>query len=278
MPDDLRAAVLACTADADLARNAACIRAGLDTAAGAGATLLLTPECALCGYPGGGRSDLDQLDAARLAGLEADLAAHARRLGLTLVLGTASRAAAPVPGLPPWTNDAVVLGGGDPGLRYRKRCLTPLDARHFQPGDERQPVPILNHAGWRLGLSICFELRFGDCWAAQALAGADAFLSLAHMAGEDADPPTKRRILPALYSARAAEWATPLLLASTAAADRWLESGSWDARGVPGPSCAAGVLVVSLRHRSRFDPWYAHLHASALRRAALAGAVAAAPR
>ena len=88
------------------------------------------------------------------------------------------------------------------------------------------------------------------------------------MAGPDVDPGTKVQVIPALYSARAAEWATPLVLANTAADDRWLDSGAWDARGVRVAHQSAGLLVTTLMPRTQFAPWYGDLRHLALRRTA----------
>ena len=105
----------------------------------------------------------------------------------------------------------------------------------------------------------------------QAKAGVDAFLSIAHMAGTDGDPGTKAEVIPNLYSARAAEWATPLLLANTAAPDRWVDSGHWDARGVRVATKAEGLLLTTLQPRSTLSPWYSDLRVESLRRAQRVG-------
>ncbi|MBA3936973.1 MAG: carbon-nitrogen hydrolase family protein [Planctomycetes bacterium] len=260
----LPVAVLAFTAQADLVANAAAIRQGLAQAAAAGAQLLLTPECALTGYPGAAREGLAGINWCQAADLEESLEEEAVRRGVTLVLGTAAPVAA-ADGARPMliANEAVVIGAEARPLRYRKRALTPLDTRHFVPGGQ----PCTFHcAGWTLGLAICYELRFGALWAELAALEVDAFVTIAHMAGNDVDPGTKQQVIPALYSARAAEWATPLLLANTAAPDRWLDSGLWDARGVRVSAQAEGLLLATLRPRDALDPWYMGLRSEALKR------------
>ncbi len=260
----LPVAVLAFTAQADLAANAAAIRRGLAQAAAAGAQLLLTPECALTGYPGAARDGLAGVSWCQAADLEESLAEEAVRRGVTLVLGTAAPVATADGGQPMLiANEAVVLGAEARPLRYRKRALTPFDTRHFVPGAQ----PCTFHcAGWKLGLAICYELRFGSLWAELAALEVDAFVTIAHMAGNDVDPGTKQHVIPALYSARAAEWATPLLLANTAATDRWLDSALWDARGVRVAAQAEGLLLATLQPRGALDPWYTGLRSEALRR------------
>jgi predicted amidohydrolase len=258
--DPLPVAAFAFTASDDIGANAKVLRAAVAEAGRVGAKLLLTPECALVGYPGAACAGLAGVDWCRVGDEEDVLELAARQAGLTLVLGTAGPFRDPTT----FSNDALVLNAGPQPLRYRKRCLTPGDTRHFIPGEER--VCTFAIAGWTIGLTICYELRFGTVWAEQARAGVDAFATIAHMAGPDVDPGTKAAVIPALYSARAAEWATPLLLANTAAPDRWLDSGVWDARGMRTATAAEGLVTTVLKPRSSFDPWYAGLRTEALRR------------
>jgi predicted amidohydrolase len=255
-PAPLRVAALAFTATGDLAANAARIREGIAEAAAAGARLLLTPECSLPGYPSAARGDLAGLDGCALGEAEDTLALAAERAGILLVLGTVGR-------LDDGSSNELLAAGAIAPRRYRKLCLTPTDRKHFVPGHE---AVVVEHAGWRLGLAICYDLRFPDVWLALAAAGADAFIVGAHMAGPDPDPGTKGAVIPALCAARAAETATPLLFGNTAAPDRYLDSGCWDARGIRVATRAEGLMVSDLRHRDELDPWYAGLRATALER------------
>jgi predicted amidohydrolase len=246
MPAPLTVACLAFAASADVAANARRIRAAIDEAASAGARVLLTPECALSGYPGAVRDGFADLSPCALAEHEDVLALAAERRRLLLVLGTAGQTP------DGWTNDALCCGAVS-AVRHRKRALTPGDRRHFTPG--RSPT-TLTLDGWRLAVSICYEVRFPELWD-----DCDGQLAIAHMAGGDPDPGTKAEVVPALYAARAAEWAAPLALANTATPDRWLDSGLWDARGRRTASQAEGLLVGKLVHRETLDPWYAGLAA-----------------
>jgi len=259
--DPLPVAAFAFTATDDIGANAKRLQAAVADAGRAGAKVLLTPECSLIGYPSAARSDLAAVDWCRVGDEEDVLELAARKAGLVLVLGTACA----FNDTTSFSNDALVLNAGPTPLRYRKRALTPSDTTFFIPGDEQQPATI-SVAGWTLGLTICYEVRFGAIWASQAKAGVDAFLSIAHMAGPDVDPGTKAEIIPNLYSARAGEWATPLLLANTAASDRWVDSGQWDARGVRVATKAEGLLLTTLQPRSTLAPWYSDLRREALRR------------
>ena len=240
----LRVGCWSFTASADVQANAAAIRCGITAAAAAGVRVLLTPECALTGYPGAVRTGLSDLASCALIDQEERLLAEADRSGVVLVLGTAAS-----DGNSSWTNDAVTLGG-----RYRKRCLTPGDTVFFIPGSSPTTIVV---DGWRLGVAICYDLRFPDIWRDLARLNVDANLVIAHMAGIDNDPGTKAAVIPAFCSVRAAETATPLIFANTAATDRWVDSSAWDARGMQIASMAEGLLVVDVQPRTDFAPWYA---------------------
>lgn len=255
MPEPLKAACWSFTATDSVADNRARIAEGLAAASDAGAAVLLTPECALVGYPGAARADLAGIDWEEVRAAEDELAAQARESGLVLVLGTASDGARGA------TNDALACGHMAAEARYRKRSLTPADKRPFAPGAE--PV-LVTRAGWRLGLAVCYDVRFPRVFAELARAGADAFLVIAHMAGPDPDPGTKEQVIPAHIAGRAAEWATPLVLCNTTAADRWLNSGHWDARGVRVADRAEGLLVTTLEPRESLDPWYSTVRQDSL--------------
>ena len=259
--DPLPVATFAFTATDDIGANAKRLQMAVADAGRAGAKILLTPECSLIGYPSAARADLSAVDWCRVGDEEDVLEIAARKAGIVLVLGSACA----FKDTAHFSNDALVLNAGPTPLRYRKRALTPSDTKFFIPGDENQPATI-SVAGWKLGLSICYELRFGALWMQQAKTGVDAFLSIAHMAGPDIDPGTKAEVIPNLYSARAAEWATPLLLANTSAPDRWVDSGHWDARGVRVATQAEGLLLTTLQPRSTWSPWYSDLRAQSLRR------------
>ncbi len=258
--DPLPVAAMAFTATADVRANANAIAVALARAAADGARVLLTPECALTGYPSAARDDTVDLDWRLVAAREAELQDIARGLGLLLVLGTISNGTLGSGGR--CTNDAL-CGGAIPAQRYAKQCLTPTDVAHFAPGGQGC---VVSFAGWRLGIAICYDLRFPDVWMSLAEAGADAHLAIAHMAGPDPDPGTKGAVIPALCAARAAETATPLVFCNTAAADRYLDSGAWDARGLRVATRADGLMTTTLTHRDALDRWYTGLRATALAR------------
>lgn len=252
-------ALLPFTAHGDPRANAARIRAGIVAAAQVGARVLLTPECGLPGYPSAAQANLAGVDWGLIADLEDELARVAEQHGILLVTGSAA------PGEGGCTNDALMCGAVAP-VRYRKQCLTPTDRQHFVAGSAAVTVEF---AGWRLGVAICYDLRFIDVFMRLAQAGADAFLVIAHMAGPDPDPGTKAALIPQLCATRAAELATPLAFCNTAAGNRYCDSAVWDARGMRVATAAEGLFTATLAPRETFDPWYANLRHEALTRWAL---------
>ncbi len=254
--DPVTVAAWGFSAGADVAENARAIALGLEEAAAAQARILLTPECALTGYPGAARDGLLGLDWEAVASEERRLAALARERGILLVLGSVERDAGAA-------YNVALACGALPGTRYRKRCLIPQERAVFAPG---QAPALIDHRGWRWGLGICFDLRFPDPWLELAAAGADAFLVIAHMAGADPDPGTKATLIPQLCAVRAAETATPLVLCNTSAPDRHCPSLSCDARGIRAASRPQGLLVAQVTHRRGLDPWYQGLHDAAVAR------------
>lgn len=252
----LPVAALAMTAVAEIGTNEAVIACAIDQAADAGARLLLTPECALCGWPPAVGVAPPALDHAAQDRARSRLAEQARARDLVLVLGMV------VAGDHGWTNSLVATGAGTEAI-HAKRALVPSERPHFRPGDTATVVTV---DGWRLALAICYEVRFAPLFTAAVAAGADAVLLAAHLAGPDPDPGTKAAVIPAFCSVRAAEGATPLLLANTAADDRWLDSGAWDCRGRRIAKRATGLLTTTLHHRREAGPWYDGLRRDGLAR------------
>ena len=175
--------VSGCVVEANLERA----RELLARAAEAGAELAVLPEyfCLL------GRQDTDKLSAQEAPGhgpIQRALSDAARELGLWIVGGTLPLREAPGPG---------------PAARVRNTCLV-LDPRgatvgrydkihlfRFDNGRERFDESRVLDAGgepalfelpsrdghvWRVGLSVCYDLRFPELYRAYAAQGADLLL------------------------------------------------------------------------------------------------------
>ncbi len=154
---------------ADPAANLKEILAQMERAAQAGAQLILFPECATTGYA------LTRAELARLAQpipgpLTDPIQDACRRLGILAAVGTLERGE---DGLP--YNSAALLGPQGPLAVYRKTHLPHLGLdRYVEPGGALLP-PCQTELG-RLGLLICYDLRFPEPTRILALQGAQVLL------------------------------------------------------------------------------------------------------
>jgi predicted amidohydrolase len=148
--------------DANLAR----IERAISAAAAEGAALVVVPECAVTGYC------FDTIDEALAVArratpvAEARLSDLARQLGVGIIAGTLEAEGSAV------ANTALVLGGDGSRARYVKTHLPFLGVDRFAtPGTE--PPPVTELAGMRVGVLICYDLRFPEAARICALEGAD---------------------------------------------------------------------------------------------------------
>ena len=146
-------------------RNFETCLARLDEAAAAGATLLVLPECAIPGYMFGSAEEA-MAYAEEVPGPSTEaLESACRRLGMHVACGLLERDGDAL-------HNAAVLIGPD-GLigTYRKSHLPFLGVdRLVVPGDE---LPVWDTALGRIGVEICYDLRFPEVTRALALQGAD---------------------------------------------------------------------------------------------------------
>jgi predicted amidohydrolase len=130
-------------------------------------SLVVLPECALSGYV------FDDLESARsaavpLSGPEiAELADHCMRLGVYCVVGFLEDADGVV------YNTAVLLGPEGPVGSYRKSHLPYLGVDRFCARANVAQPPIFDTGIGRIGLAVCYDIRFPEWTRALALAGAD---------------------------------------------------------------------------------------------------------
>lgn len=143
-------------------------------AADLGAELVVFPECALTGY--GYRSERDaRADAETVPGpATARLTEVAAETGTLVAVGMIERAGDAI------FNAAALIGPDGVVGTYRKSHL-PFEAvdRFVSPGDLGLPI-FETHLG-RLGMLICYDLRFPEPARVMALSGAQIVLNLTNL-------------------------------------------------------------------------------------------------
>lgn len=190
-------------------RNLATCVARMEEAAAAGAQLLVLPECAIPGYMFDSGDEAlpfaEEIPGPSTEALERECA----RLGLHVVCGLLERDGDAL-------RNAAVLVGPD-GLigTYRKTHLPFLGVDRFVvPGDA---LPVFDTPLGRIGIEICYDLRFPEVTRSLALQGAD-------MVAHPTNFPMAAKIQTELITvARAAENRIYLLTANRCGKERWGE-------------------------------------------------------
>jgi predicted amidohydrolase len=174
VPDSLRVACIQLTAGADKAANLEQAERLVTRAASLGAELIVLPEkWNLVGDAEvlhAGAETLEQGESVRA------MSAWAKRCGVVLVGGSIAERRE---GREKLSNTSLVFdAGGKLIARYRKLHLFDVEiagqvyreSASEEPGDE---VVLTEAGGWKIGLTICYDLRFPELYRLLALAGAE---------------------------------------------------------------------------------------------------------
>jgi predicted amidohydrolase len=198
---------------AEKERNLEACLARLDAAAAEGAELLVLPECALPGYMFESAEEA-LLFAEEIPGPSTEtLERESRRLGMHVVCGLLERDGDAL------RNSAVLVGPDGLVGTYRKTHLPFLGVDRFVvPGDE---LNVYDTPLGRIGVEICYDLRFPEVTRTLALKGADI---VAH----PTNFPMAAKLQTELITvARAAENRIYLLTANRVGKERWGEFCGW---------------------------------------------------
>ena len=197
----------------EVERNLETCLSRLAEAAGAGAELIVLPECAIPGYMFDSAAEALEF-AEEIPGPSTEaLAEECRRLGIHVVCGLLERDGDRL------HNAAVLVGPNGLIGTYRKTHLPYLGVDRFAvPGDE---LRVFDTPLGRIGLEICYDLRFPEATRTLALQGADI---VAHPTAF----PVEARIQTELITvARAAENRIYLLTANRVGKERRGEFCGW---------------------------------------------------
>lgn len=151
----------------DVEANLARIEAAMRDAARQGATLLVTPELAIPGYGAG--DAMAALAEAPEGASWRRLAAMSRETRIAVIAGFAERDGGAV------YNSALFVDGDKPPKVYRKSHLYGAYERSlFKP--EAPASCLIDHAGMKFGVLICYDVEFPENVRRLAVAGAEAVL------------------------------------------------------------------------------------------------------
>lgn len=178
-PSELRVTVVQMGATHDTQENLSGILSAIKTAAADGSQLIVFPECILSGYMYQSLEEVQAhavgLDSVEIRTVGKACAEH----GVHVVLGLLEAGAAGTV-----HNSAVMFdSSGDIVTCYRKVHLPFLGADRFVT-EGTFPSPIVTTPFGRVGIGICYDLRFPESARAMALSGADIIVQPSTMPHE----------------------------------------------------------------------------------------------
>ena len=221
----------------DLARNLDHIKQGIQQAASQGVELLAFPECALTGYPPLFIPSPSQVDTSAITQAYHELQDLAVVHHMHLVIGTILQEEDHI------FNSALLFSPDGTRNAYHKRALWGWDADHFNAGT----LPgVWDIAGLRVGVRICYEVRFPEYFRELYKAETDLNLLL-FCDVADTDDIARYNLIRGHIQTRAVENVCPILAINTLSSFQTAPTGFYDASGRPLaelPREEAGLLVV----------------------------------
>jgi len=228
-----RVAIAQIPQSGDMAVNLAEIRWATEQARAARAELVCFPECALTGYGPIFHPSSCSFEARALRRALTDARRMARAAGVAMILGTH------LPSNGGWKNSVLAIRRSGRTLgRYDKAHLYGRDAEYYLAGTA--PAKVIRLGALRIGMQICFDLRFPEPFRALALRGAEVVIVPAVVHGEGES--WKAPVIEAHVRSRAAENGRFVIFVN--AAGRWQNA----------PSCVAdprGELIARIRRGAR---------------------------
>ena len=182
-------------ASGDVDANVGAVERGARAAAGSGARLLVLQECALSGYPPLEIESVELMDRSRLRAAERRVVELARELDLFIAYGTTDIEAGGAHNIV-----RIARPDGRRSAPTRKRALYGWDEANFSAGSATGPIHVID--GFRVGVRICWEVRFPEYFRELLAARADLVLVPLCMLG-DAAP--RRSVAEAHLVSRAVE-------------------------------------------------------------------------
>ena len=233
--DTLTIACVQIPVTGDIDSNFRLMTSWMRRAAAAGAELVQFSETALTGYYRVHLKDLSMLDKELLEERNGGLRKIAAELGVWLAYGSTHFE----PGLEkPYNCLYLIDPEGSEADRYDKVFLTDTDIQAYSPGNRLVTTEIKK---FKVGLTICFDMRFPELFRRYLAAGVNLILISSYQAGGDRAA-HMRRVAPAALITRAAENGIYLSASNTSQAPSWHQSMIIKFNGV--------VIAAARRHRA----------------------------
>lgn len=139
----------------NIAENLAAIERGIKLAAKENVRLLLTQECALCGYPPIEVALLEKIDQDEQQRALETVVTLAQKQNMFILLGLVTFQETHA------FNSVVLINPeGDQSKPYHKRALWGWDTENFIPSDSSDGIFMVDNI--RVGVRICYEVRFPE--------------------------------------------------------------------------------------------------------------------
>lgn len=232
----------------DVKKNLEFIKTAILAATEKGARLLLLPECALTGYPGDDPKTVDEIDfqAAHdgVSEIEVLSAAH----GIFILCGAVER-------VEKTCYNSVLFFSPNEHVKtiYRKRALWGWDIDHFAPGDDDSGIVEIE--GFRIGVRVCFEIRFPEYFRELFRQKVDC-AALLFCDQSDEDSQERYGLIMSHLRTRAVENVFPLVCVNSSAAFQTAPNEAIDEDGVVQcelPRHQAGLLLYDLVKKEKLS-------------------------
>jgi predicted amidohydrolase len=153
-PKKLRVGAFQFAAGESIESNLAAIKRGMARAADEKVRLLLTQECAVCGYPPIEVPSTHAIDQNGQYEAYQEISKLAQKHQMYVALGMVTFHEAHT-----YNSIWLIQPNGTALMPYHKRALWGWDKDNFQPGNE---IGIYDIDGIKVGVRICFEIRFPE--------------------------------------------------------------------------------------------------------------------
>ncbi len=184
----------------DIDHNLEIIKKAVAEASEKEVDLIIFPECALTGYPPRDIARSDSIDANAVTEAIQKLQSMADDLDIHMIVGTIDCSDSN------YYNRAYLFSPGRAINRYDKRALYGWDEENFNPGNENG---IFETDGIKIGVRICFEVRFPEYFRELYLEKTDLDIVLFYDVADN-DDGTRYQMIRGHLITRAAENVTPV--------------------------------------------------------------------